>query len=287
MADEQVVIHVAAGDLQPLQARPPFWQYCLELWERRHFIVTDARFKALRTTKDYRMWRLWLILQPVMDVAFYGLLFGFILKTSRGIDNFVGFLIIGVIFMRMPVALMSQGMMLIRNSRGMVQTFQFPRATLVLAHGLRHLIDNILPATVAIVIALAFQFDQPVHLSILGVVPLFILMHIFGCGLMFISARLTAVVPDTRALINFFGQAWFFLSGVMFSIDRFVDQHLLHTMMTFNPGYQFLDAIRGSVLYGVPPLGQEWFVLFAWTFGTFVVGLVYFWSAEEKYVRLT
>ena len=189
--------------------------------------------------------------------------------------------------MRIPVAMMTQGTMLIRSSRGMIQTFQFPRATLVFSNSVRHFIDNILPAVIAIAVALMFQFNEQLHPEILLVLPLFLMIHIFGCGIMLFAARITAEIPDTRVLFNFVGQAWFFLSGVMFSIDRFVDHQLLHRVMSINPGYQFLEAIRGSVLYGISPSGSDWLSLLAWTFGTFIVGLVYFWQAEEKYVRLT
>ncbi len=278
---------VNTANLQSLQTRPSFREYCRQLWERRVFIWTDARFKALRTTKDYRLWRTWLVLQPLLDVAFYAFLFGLILKTSRGIDNFVGFLILGVIFMRMIVGQMTQGIMLIRNSRGMIQTFTFPKASLAISQTLRSMLDNILPGIMAVIMALAAQKFSPLNWSILLVVPLFVLLHIFGCGLMLITARLTAVIPDTRALINFFSQAWFFLSGVMFSIDRFVNHPALHEAMTANPAYIFLTAIRGSVLYAAPPSLATWATLTAWSFGTFLVGMLYFWQAEARYVRLS
>ena len=281
------VFLVNASSLKPLQIRPSFPRYCKQLWERRSFIWADARSKALRTTKDYRLWRLWLVLQPVLDVAFYGFLFGFLLRTSRGIENFPGFLILGVIFMRQIIAMTSTGNMLIKNSRGMIRTFQFPRASLVVSQALRNMIDNLLPAVMAVLIALAFQIDEPLHWSILSIVPLFLLLHIFGCGMMFFTARLTAEVADTRALINFFTQAWFFLSGVMFSVDRFVEHPGIHAVMSSNPGYIFLTAIRDSVLYGLSPSISTWGTLTAWSFGTFIAGLLYFWQAEEKYVRLT
>ena len=278
---------VNTANLQSLQTRPSFREYCRQLWERRAFIWTDARFKALRTTKDYRLWRTWLVLQPLLDVAFYAFLFGLILKTSRGIDNFVGFLILGVIFMRMIVGQMTQGIMLIRNSRGLIRTFTFPKASLAISQTLRSMLDNILPGMMAVIMALAAQKFSSLSWSILLVVPLFVLLHIFGCGLMLITARLTAVIPDTRALINFFSQAWFFLSGVMFSIDRFVNHPALHEAMTANPAYIFLTAIRGSVLYAAPPSLATWATLTAWSFGTFLVGMIYFWQAEARYVRLS
>ena len=278
---------VNAASLQSLQTRPSFAEYCRQLWDRRAFIWTDARFKALRTTKDYRLWRTWLVLQPLLDVAFYAFLFGLILKTSRGIDNFVGFLILGVIFMRMIVGQMTQGIMLIRNSRGMIQTFSFPKASLAISQTLRSMLDNILPGVMAVLMALAAQHFSPLNWSIVLVIPLFALLHIFGCGLMLVTARLTAVIPDARALINFFSQAWFFLSGVMFSIDRFVNHPTLHEAMTANPAYMFLTAIRGSVLYQAPPTLETWGTLIAWSTGTFLVGMIYFWQAEARYVRLS
>lgn len=280
-------LRVRAEGLRSLQSRPNFIEYGRQLWHRRVFIWTDARLKALRTTKDYRLWRTWLVLQPLLDVAFYAFLFGVILKTSRGVDNFIGFLILGVIFMRMIVGLMSQGIMLIRNSKGMIQTFSFPRASLAISQTLRSMLDNILPALMAVIMALAGQRFSSIDGTILLVIPLFLMIHVFGCGLMLISARLTAELPDTRALINFFSQAWFFLSGVMFSIDRFVNHPVLHEAMTANPAYIFLTAIRGSILYGAPPSGETWGILAAWSIGTFLVGMLYFWQAEARYVRLS
>lgn len=287
LPDVKPTFIVKTNGLQSLQTRPGLAEYFRQLWDRRAFIWADARLKALRTTKDYRLWRTWLVLQPLLDVAFYAFLFGVILKTSRGIDNFVGFLILGVIFMRMIVGLMNQGTMLIRNSAAMIRTFTFPRASLALSQTLRSMLDNILPAILAVLMALAGQGFKPLSWSVLLVVPLFILIHVFGCGLTLIVARLTAVIPDSRALINFFAQAWFFLSGVMFSIDRFVNHQFLHEIMTANPAYQFLTAIRGSVLYESPPALGDFATLIAWSFGTFLVGVIYFWQAEARYVRLS
>lgn len=62
---------------------------------------------------------------------------------------------------------------------------------------------------------------------------------------------------------------------------------MLHSAMTANPAYIFLQSVRGCVLYSEAPSVQTWSTLLAWTFGTFVAGLVYFWLAEAKYVRLS
>lgn len=285
-AHDGVVLVVAADDLQPLAIRPSLGEYVRQLWERRFFIVADAKAKALRSTRDYRLWKLWLVLNPLFDVAFYGFLFGFLFKTSRGIDNFVGWLFIGIIFMRMLGGLFTSGSGLLASSRAMIRAFNFPRASIVFSQMLRQMIDNALPAAVAIATAFLLQWGRPPTWTLILVIPIYVLMHLFGAGLMFILARLTAKIPDSKALIPLVTQAWFFLSGVMFSLDRFAEHKTIHTIMTANPAHWFLSAVRETTIYGHAPSVTSWVVMVIWTAVVFLIGFVYFWGAEEDYVRI-
>ncbi|SES30899.1 ABC transporter permease [Corynebacterium cystitidis] len=280
-----VVLIVEASELDPVTSRPRLPDYIKQSWDRRHFIWADARSKALKSTKNYRLWRFWLVVNPLLDVALYGFLFGFLLKTSRGVDNFVGFLVLGIIFMRMLTGLVGQGSGLIKASKGMITAFQFPRASLVLSQSIRACIDNLVPALVAIVLALLAQYHMPPSWTLMLVIPLYFLLHLFGAGLMFLAARATAVIPDLQALIRVGTQAWFFLSGVMYSVERFASDPIIYTAMSLNPAYQLLTAIRDATIYATVPTLSTWLVLCAWSFGTFAVGFIYFWRAEERYVR--
>lgn len=277
---------VNAEGLHPLATRPTLIEYISQLWERRFFTVADARAKALRTTRDYRLWQLWLVLNPVFDVALYGFLFGLLLKTSRGIENFIGFLFIGIIFISVITGLMNAGVGLIQSSRTMIRAFQFPRASIPLSTTLRSMIDNVLPALVALTAAFLFQWGTWPSWTLLAVVPLFILMHIFGCGLMMIFARFTAQVPEFKTILALVSRGLFFLSGVMFSVDKFAAHSLVHQIMTANPCYIFLTAVRDSSIYRTMPSLGAWCELVAWSLGTFVIGFIFFWRAEDKYVRL-
>lgn len=277
---------VSLEGLSTLNPRPSLPTYLKQLWQRRFFIGAEARSKALRSTRDYRLWRMWLIVNPILDVAFYGFLFGVLFQTSRGIENFLGYLIIGIMFMRMMSGLFSDGSGLITKSKSMIRTFAFPRASLVFSQTFRAAIDNLLPAVVGITLAMLVQWGKFPHWSIILVIPLYILMHIFGCGLMFIAARLTAEVPDVKAVMGIVTRAWFFLSGVMFSLDRFSHVPVIQELMSHNPAYIFLTAIRASSIYQTAPSLETWGILCAWSFGALLVGFVYFWGAEEKYVRL-
>lgn len=272
--------------LAPLSLRPKLSIYVRQLWQRRFFIWADARSKSFQSTRDYRLWRLWLVLNPLFDVVLYGFLFGYLMRTSRGVENFVGFLFIGITFMKMMNSMMLRGSGLIDNSRSIIRAFAFPKAAIPFSHSVNAVLDNLVPAVVALVAAFVLQPHNPPHWTLLLVIPLYLLVHVFGCGLMMITARLSFEVPDVKALLNLASQAWFFLSGVMYSVDRFKDNRLVHDIMTANPAYIFLTAVRESTIYGAAPSFDIWAKLLAWSLGTFLVGFLFFWKAEEKYARV-
>lgn len=280
------LILVNDAQLTRLSSRPLLSDYVKKIWGRRQFIWLDARSRAFKTDRDMILGRIWLVLSPLLDGLMYGFIFGFILQTSRGIDNFIGFLMIGITFFGMMRGPLTGGIGLTRSFRKMLGSFDFPAAALVFARAIREAFDSLIPAIVAVIIALAFQWGEPLHWTIILVVPLFLLIQMFGTGLMFISARITAQIPDMKTIINLAARAWFFISGVFFSVERFVDQPTLKFLMEENPAYRFLTAVRGAVMYGEVPDLADWGILAAWGVGTLVVGFMFFWKGEGKYANV-
>lgn len=280
------IIRVDSANLKRLNVRPGFFAYLAQLWERRFFVLADARFRAFRTAKSYNLWRFWIIAQPLLEAAMYGVIFGLLLKTSRGIDNYLGFLVLGVTFFGLMSALLNGGQSLLQTSRNLMQTFQFPRASLVLSQSLRYMLDNLPGLIIAIAFALGAQWGTPLSWKIVLVIPLILMIWIFGTGLMFIVARLTAFIPDVKVLINLGLRAWFFSSGIFFSLERFADNPTLYRMFCYNPAYLFLKSVRETVIYDTIPSAETWGYLAAWSFGAFFIGLLFFWRAEERYIHV-
>ena len=279
-------VSINMAGMQRLNVRPSLSVYLANLWGRRHFIVADARLRAFRTAKSYRLWRFWLLAQPLLDAAMYGFIFGFLLRTSRGVDNFLGYLILGVTFFGLLTGWVNGGTSLLQTSKNLMQAFAFPRAALVLSQSLRYMIDNLPSLIVGVLFALAAQWQKPIAWTVILVIPLTALMWVFGTGLMFMVARITAFVPDSKVLINLAVRAWFFSSGVFFSLDRFAHTPALYRIFQLNPGYLFLDAIRNCVLYASEPTFSTWLYLLACSLGTFGLGFAFFWRAEARYVNV-
>lgn len=275
------------SELQPLSSRPSLGEYLRQLHSRRHFIMADARKRSFKTGQDMFLGRLWLVLQPLLEVSVYILIFGIILNVSRGIEHFISYLIIGVVFFRFVARGINSGSGLIQSSKGMISSFKFPRAALVLSKVLNQFLENAIPALIAVILAVSLLIPEPPNWTIVLIIPIYILLHIFILGVVFIVARLTAFVPDIKSLISLVTRALFFTSGIFFSLERYDGNPTLHAIMQGNPVYQFLTAAREVTIYGSIPTLETTLTIIGWTFGLFILGGLYFWRAEERYTSVS
>ncbi|WP_018296018.1 ABC transporter permease [Corynebacterium lubricantis] len=280
---ERPVTLVNDKNLIEVSTRPSLPEYIRQLWQRRHFIFAEVHSKAFSTSQDLFLGRLWLVLDPIIQAGFYALVFGIILQVNRGIDNFIGYLIIGLAFFQIITSGLSGGSRLIRNNRSLISSFRFPRASLAISNNLKDVAENSVSLIVAIAIALLFQLDKPISWTIVLVVPLYLLAHLFSLGIMFFSSRAVALVPDLNSLVSLINRGLFFVSGVFFTIERFNFNPTLQSIMVANPIYQFLQAARSVIMLGTVPPFSVWLYLLGWTVITLVLGFIYFWSAESKY----
>lgn len=274
------------GALQRLRARPSLVEYSRQLWERKNFILAEARGRALRGGNDTFLGKAWIVLDPLLQVLLYGLVFGLVLKTNRGIDNFLGFLTIGVVFYRLSTRGFATGTGLVQGAKALITSFNFPRAAVVFSNAWKTFLDSIAPAAVAVIVASLFQLNDGVHWQAIFVVPIFLLIQLFNLGISFFVARITAFVPDMRTPITLLTRALFFVSGIFFTIDRYAGHQLVMEIMYLNPIYQFLYAVRSFVLDGQSPGLFTVTYLSAWSFGVAIVGYVYFWAADERYANV-
>lgn len=281
-ADEH---YVADWHLQPVVGRPPLKQYVRLLWQRRHFILADSKAKAFSSSKNMFLGHVWLLLQPAFDIALYGLIFGVLLNTSRGIEHFIGYLVIGVIFFNFFTKALNGGASLIRANKNVIRAFPFPRATLALSLQLRNFIDAI-PTMITVFIALPIVAGTTIiSYTWFLAIPLILLQIPFCLGLVFIAARICFIIPDFTQLIRPASRAWFYGSCVFFSIDRFGEHPAVQMVMEFNPAYQFLFALRDTMLYNSIPAATTWLYLAGWSFGILFVGFIFFWRREVDYGR--
>src|SRR5699024_4445609 len=227
------------------------------------------------------------ILQPLFEVSVYILIFGVVLNVSRGIENFVGYLLIGVVFFRFVSRGINAGSGLIQSSRAMISSFSFPRASLVLSKVYNQFLENIIPAVVAVTLARLLLIPEKPSWTMALIVPIYILLHLFILGVVFIVARLTAFILDIKSLVSLVTRALFFTSGIFFSLERFDGNPTLRSTMQANHIYQSLTAARDVTINNALPSLETTLTILGWTLGLLILGGIFFWRAEERYTSVS
>jgi teichoic acid transport system permease protein len=202
--------------LRPSATRPSVPAYLSQLWQRRHFILAFATARNIALYTEAKLGQLWQVLTPLLNAGVYFLIFGELLHISRGIPNYLGFVVTGVfVFNFTQRAFISTSNVMTQNL-DLIRALQFPRAALPIGYVVIELQQMLLSVVVLIPILLAT--GEPLTWHWLLLIPALALQTIFnvGCGLA--VARLGSQVNDVSQLLPFLTRTWLYVSGVIFSI---------------------------------------------------------------------
>ncbi|GAA2846599.1 ABC transporter permease [Paenarthrobacter ilicis] len=285
---EPAVVQPLAVDMRRLTrvgARPGFLEYLVQLWDFREFIFYDARARVQSGTRRDRLGSAWLLLNPIFNGLTYYVIFGLLLQTGHGIENYVGYLVIGIFIFQGTSGAITSGARSIHSNKAVVQAFNFPRATLPIGVNIREMMSNVpLILAMLLIITLVPPVEKITWLWLL-IIPAIVLQSIFNLGVSLILARVISRVHDATHLIPFFMRAWMYGSAIFYSYERFVTHPDVLAIMKLNPLFNVIDIVRSCVLYAQAPTWQSWATLAVWALGTLLVGMIFFWHGEESYGR--
>lgn len=280
-------------------ARPTLTAYVRQLWQRRHFIISYASARSSSTYSASRVGQLWQVLTPLLNAAVYFFLFGVLLGTSRGVENFVGFLITGVFVFTFTQRSLNNGAKSISGNLQLVRALHFPRAVLPLSFVLVEFKQLMISMAVLFVIIKAT--GEPITWLWLIVVPAMLLQMLFNIGLSLVMARIGAQSADINQLLPFISRVWFYTSGIFYPTTRFTEHpsvpDFIKTLLSINPPAVYIDLFRLALIdshepisypwlaAGQNPVPTTWALAVAWALIFLVGGFIFFWRREEKYGR--
>jgi teichoic acid transport system permease protein len=101
-----------------------------------------------------------------------------------------------------------------------------------------------------------------------------------------IMARIGAQVQDINKVLPFAVRILFYTSGIFFSMDHLLRAHpQILAVLHYNPIYDYIELARGLLIEGYEATPFLWLTSTGWAIVTLVVGVLFFWKAEERYGR--
>lgn len=257
--------------------------YLSDLWSRRQYIWYVAMSELRGRQMTSVLGNLWHLLNPILQIGVYYLIFGQFLDVDKGVENFILFLTVGVFLFSDIQRATLAGAGSVVNNRGLIQALSFPRAMLPVTTTLTESIATA-PAVIVIYTTALLSGETPGVRWLLIAVVLAV-MYVFNLGLALIAARLATHLNDIRQILPFVFRILIYASGVIFSVDAYAEDSSWAWVFSANPVYCWISIGRWTVLGG--SIKAIWILsAAAWTLGVLLIGFVWFRSDEERYGRL-
>lgn len=272
-------------ELKPVGQKLGLISYIKDLWQRRFFMMSFARARVEGQNSNAALGQFWLLLTPLLTAAVYYLLFGVILGVSRGIENFIAFLIIGVMMFRLTSTSANAGANAIISNKGLIRSLHFPRALLPIAASLQQFLQ-FLPSILVILVAVVAT-GEPIRWTWLLLIPILLIQFIFNTGLALLLARVINRARDLAKLSPFLIRMWGYLSGIFFSIEISKERFPapIEPFLSYNPAHIFMQLTRSAFIESIDSSARDWYWGIGWAVLVFIIGFFVFFKGEGKYGR--
>jgi teichoic acid transport system permease protein len=303
-------------------ARPTLSAYLKMLWQRRHFIIGFATARNVSMYTEAKLGQLWQVLTPLLNAAVYYLIFGLLFETSRAVNHFPAFLMVGVFVFAFTERAVVTGSNVMRANLQLIRALYFPRASLPVAYVIVELQQMLIGMCVIVVVMLCS--DQYPSWYWLYIIPVVLLQTLFNTGAALIVARLGGAVADVSELIPFFLRISRYFCGVMYLIYTVTYRFpgWVGKVLSLNPAAVYISLMRvgfmssyrsdmpgnapynstlcktflnnqghnsnyGLLAHCAPQVTNNdlWIAAVGWSVVIFAVGVVFFWQAESQYGR--
>lgn len=264
-------VHIPSG-LRP---------YVAAMWSRRSYVWYVARSTLREKQMNSVLGNIWHLLNPLLQIAVYYVIFGVVLEVDRGVDNFITFLAIGTLAFTFCQRSTLSGAGSIVKNLGLIRAVEFPRAVLPFTSTLTETL-SMLPSFLVIGVVAVVTGETPSPRWLL-LIPVMGLLAIFNLGAALYAARATSVVRDVQQILPFVFRILLYASGVLFSAAEYAEGSY-RWFFTLNPVYAFLTVARWTIL-GSDVSRSLLLSAGTWTVVATVTGFLWFRAGEASYGR--
>lgn len=221
----------------------------------------------------------WAILQPILSMLVFTLIFGKFAKIPSDELPYPIFAYSGLL----PWQLFSRGLSeasasLVANS-GVITKVYFPRLILPASSTISGLLDFSLAFLVLLILMLGFGAKPTIGILALPLFLVIIVLASLSVGILFSAVNVK--YRDVRYALPFLTQVWFFATPIVYSVSIIPEKFRI--LMGLNPmsgvieGFRWALLGKGQLEWGMVGLSLVVVLLL------FIGGLAYFFKAEREF----
>lgn len=220
----------------------------------------------------------WTILNPLLTMLVQYLVFSTIFKSS--IDNFVTYLLTGIVLMNFFYESIGLGLSSILDNAHLINKVYMPKEI----YPLSRVISSVINLVLAMIplLAVAICAGSPISKAMLLIPIDLILLLIFCYGMVLILSTSMAMFSDTLFLWNVLSTLWMYLTPIFYPISIIPARFL--TIYKLNPMYQYITFMRSILIYGDAPSPANYLGCIVSAVVLLIIGRIIFKKNEDKFI---
>jgi lipopolysaccharide transport system permease protein len=213
-----------------------------EIYNYRHMLKTLVKQDINGRYKGSIFGFLWTLLNPLLMLLVYSLVFQFIFRS--GIENYPIYLFICLMPWNMFANTIAIGTVCVSNNGSLLKKVYFPREILPLYVVISNTIQYFFSAVIIFIALLVSGVGVSWFALFL---PLIVLIQaIFSLGIVFILSAANVYIRDVQYIMNPIMMIWMYASPILYSISMIPSKY--QTLYKLNPMVSIMEAYQ-DILY--------------------------------------
>jgi lipopolysaccharide transport system permease protein len=223
------------------------------IWRYRHFILSSVKNDLRSRFARSKLGALWMILQPLAQVAIYSLVLSRIMVSKLpGIDSqyaYSIYLLAGMMVWSLFSEIVTRSLTVFVENGSKLKKIVFPRVCLPLVTVGSALVNNVMlfSATVGVFALLGHMPTE----ALVWMPVLMLVTVAFSLGLGLLLGVLNVFVRDVAQFMAVVLQLWFWLTPIVYMSSIIPEK--LQGMMNLNPMYWLVISYQNVLAYNRPP----------------------------------
>lgn len=256
-----------------------------DIYAYRELLKTNIKKDIRGKYKGSFLGVLWSFINPLLQVMVYAIVFPFIMGT-RGVntgDNYVVYLITGIIPWTLFITVVQQGTTCIKANAGIINKVYFPREILVISQACSALINFFISCLIILAFCLFYGIGISYHLILIPVLAL--VETILSLGVAFFLSAVNVYIQDIEYIIGFILNMGFYASPIVYRLEMFSSSSILYTLIQINPITMLIDCYRDVFVQHVFPPMQSIGIVFVVGIVFLLVGYAVFKKLEKGFAE--
>ena len=249
------------------------------LYNYRELLKSNVKKEIRGKYKGSFLGVLWSFVNPLLQVAVYAIVFPYIMRIQT--ENYLIYLIIGIIPWTFFTTVINQGMITVRMNAGIIKKVYFPREILPISVALSGLINFLISCIIIVLFCIFGGVGITWHIIFLPLIA--ILQFILTLGIVFALSAINIYIKDTEYIVTFLINMLFYATPILYEASLFPEK--IRFILYLNPMTQVIVAYRDIFLYHRVPslMGMVYLVVIALVL--FFLGLLIFRKLEKGFAE--